>query len=342
MFAKDKGKLLDHLDESSGHDINPAIFSYLLDQRVNYSLVPHALGGEGFGYLEEFKLIKSGAEVEPRFGWLVFQMAGNVSRILSIVGMKKGQSLIESYGKNLVVAYDTNPNLCVFELQRNSEYTITGQMNFGTLSTEASHFGFSSYVDGLKKFCLTKRENVDIIKREDDIAMGGTGTCKYEVKPDKTIPATDIYDMPSIVEGAFKPFYSFPRSPVKHLAWSAGCLRYLSQYDHKNQSQDTFDAAFALEEKLYQHFEKLEDHARAGTDGVSELFPVLPDMQAVVLKTAMKIHLDNPACYFGDMRFRRALGDILCASLHTTMRVPYRLMEGKTASAILNDIRHHI
>lgn len=325
VFSEDEEFIQKSMLGATKPKINPALLAYLLKKELHYLLAPKEVGGRCAGYHVEFSHICSAAKLSPRFGWLVFQFVGNLPRVFSLLGTQKSKQLIYGNPEKLIVSYDTNPHLCSFNLE-NGLIALDGQMNFGTLSTDATHFGFSGFVNLNKKnkaFCLVERSKIDIIEKFPTIP--GTGTCSYKVKSKMTIPQSEIINLPNKVDNVFSNYFSNPRSPIKHIAWSTGCLKHLSCYS-PHQYDELIDTLIHQIEKQLISIDKRIINNIFPQNYTSQFEEVLHGLQSIVYKLLIKLHLSIPSLYIKSRGFYDCYQDITLASLHTTMRANYKLV----------------
>ena len=103
-FASNKDFLISEaLESDRSATLSAKLLQFMLDLRVNLALVPTTYGGSGFGPSQEFSLIAGAAQLGGVIGWNVFQLCGNVGRVLSFLPPNSVRQLLKTTEDKIVV-----------------------------------------------------------------------------------------------------------------------------------------------------------------------------------------------------------------------------------------------
>ena len=324
--------------ESRQSDLNgrptKAMMEFLTDVGIPFAMMPECYGGRNYDYTQEYTLIKTAASIAPSLGWVVFQLCGNPPRVLSFYDQENVETIIEKAGKNLIVAYDTNPYAGI--AKRNSDhYEVSGTWAYATLSQVARYFAvpFLDPKSGAERCYLADVEQVEVDTTYHSDGLQGTSTTRFTIKgvikiDEKSCPVANYNNK------NFSQTYRLARAPVKHLAWAIGYWEGLLDIV---QSQDNNANVRAIVERNIQSLKEIEapildklaslkntietEGASAAESGMEKLKDISVQLQSWVLETTISLHLANPPqALDGRSEFYRWVRHGLTGSLHGAVR----------------------
>lgn len=307
---------------STSHAPTKKLIDFLFELKINLALVPQKFGGLGFDLFEEYVLIKESAQINPSFGFIVFQLCGNVGRVLSFLTDNEIISLIKKHDSRIIFAYQNNFNIGKFKLIGKDCY-IEGKWNIASLTSCATHFVLPYKDNSGKKKCIIieDRNKIKIPKNSKGIGLKATSTTGYLAENIKV--TQEKFNIEAVSKNSnFLPNYSIPRSAIKHFAWTTGCFFYLNQLSPINKK--IINPIINLEKNISNKIVGIQNSLENITDAeyrLNFINTVNVSFNSFLLELSLSEYLNSSTLAINEKSLiTQFLCDILTMSLHGAVK----------------------
>ncbi|MBD2303677.1 hypothetical protein [Nostoc sp. FACHB-190] len=315
-----------------------ALMKFLVDQKINLALVPEKYGGLEFDLIQEMWLIKYATKLDPALGFIVFQLCGNVGRVLSFLSDTSIMNLLEETKSRLILCYQNNFNIATIK-NSNSGWLISGSWPFASLSRCATHFVLP-YIqqDGSRCCLVVNKDAVEIPLKCKGLGLKATSTTGYIVN-NYLISKADIKTHAIPSNPNFLPRYSIARAPIKHAAWTMGIGERLLQIRRTNivESEADIDKIFTqASNSMVEDIEVIEKRIKNNLDCI-ELFTILTKknrfLNSWLLELGIATYLSLPELGADpESDITNLICDLMTLSLHSNVREQPLLTWGTSQS----------
>jgi len=274
-----------------------ALMAFLLEHKIHLALVPNEYGGFGLGPVGEMQLIRAATKLDPSLGWIIFQLCGNVGRVLSFSKDSDIKHLMAEQNGHLVFCYQNN--FLPGKLSKNKgSYHLSGEW-MASLSKYASHFVLPYVAPDQSKRCMIVPQNAcSILSTSIGIGLRATSTTQFEISD---FPVSNaLYDIAAESSNRhFLPFYTAIRAPIKHTAWTLGVgdkimgIRNKFSLDN-TEAHDLFQRAGLAFTKVIEAYEMKLLGTKAQNINISDLYEKTKALHHWLLELAMATYLALP------------------------------------------------
>jgi hypothetical protein len=327
-LAAAEGWLRDQVAVSAAREA-PAepLMDFLLDLRVNRALVPASLSGLGLDYRGELRMIRAAAAIEPVLGWIVFQLCGNVGRVLSWLDDDTARALLDEASGRIVLSYQDNFGIGRWA-DRGDSAEISGRWPLASLTRCATHFVLPFMAGDRKRAFVVNRVYVSVPRETKGIGLKASSTTGY-IADRLSLSGKGILVDAETRNARFLPEFRYPRAPVKHAGWTLGVwerLRACSCFAALEEATEIAASIAHAEATIWALIGTLEqtmEQPRERAEAANRLSEINRTLTACLLQVALAAYLASPSdAVVPDSPIANLVKDLATMSLHRAVAAP--------------------